>query len=284
MTFNASSQALMRSTPLIKWPGGKRALLDAIIPVLPNCPNRYYEPFLGGGALFFALQSPSAVLSDTNEELINLYVHVRDSPNELISLLKQYVNSEAAYYCIRADNPIAPIQRAARLLYLTTLSFNGIHRVNLKGQFNVPYGKKTHLPTCNVEKILSASRALSTSKIIVSDFEKATEEAGNGDLVYFDPPYTVAHAHNGFVKYNEKIFSWDDQVRLANHASTLLKRGCNVIVSNADHASVAELYEDFECLRIERHSVIAASNAYRRKITEVLYYKRPRTANWQPNP
>lgn len=277
MTYKAPPQELKRASPLVKWPGGKRALLDTIIPVFPSCTNRYFEPFLGGGALFFALQPKKAVLSDTNEELINLYLHVRDFPNQLIRILKKYENSEAAYYRIRDDSPRSPIRRAARLLYLSTLSFNGIHRVNLKGQFNVPYGKKTHLPTCDEEKILAASRMLSRTKLIVSDFENATEPAGKGDLVYFDPPYTVAHAHNGFVKYNEKIFSWDDQIRLANHAAILLKRGCHVIVSNADHSSIAELYRGFECLKIERHSVIAASSKHRRKITETLYYRRSRS-------
>lgn len=273
MAYKLSPHVPIGALPLVKWPGGKRALLDTIIPILPSCANRYFEPFLGGGALFFALQPQDAILSDTNEDLINLYLHVRNLPNELISVLKKYENSETAYYRIRDQSPRSPIRRAARLLYLTTLSFNGIHRVNLKGRFNVPYGKKSHLPTCEEEKILAASRALSTSRLMVSDFEKATEDAGEGDLVYFDPPYTVAHAHNGFVKYNEKIFSWDDQIRLAHHAVTLLKRGCHVIVSNADHSSVGELYRDFELLRIERFSVIAASSEYRRKITEALYYR-----------
>src|SRR5258708_2237826 len=276
MQVKSSPQDARRAPPLIKWPGGKRALLDVIIPILPRQANNYFEPFLGVAALFFALQPEGATLSDTNEELINLYVHVRDSPEKLIDLLKKYKNSEAAYYRVRSESPRGSIQRAARFLYLITLSFNGIHRVNLKGSFNVPYGRKIHLPTYEEDKIFGASRALSTSQLLVADFEVATRKARKGDLVYFDPPYTVAHAHNGFVKYNEKIFSWDDQVRLANHAATLARRGCYVIVSNAYHRSIAALYREFECLKVERYSVIAASSAFRRKIREALYYRTAR--------
>jgi DNA adenine methylase len=239
---------------------------------LPPCNGTYFEPFLGGAALFFALQPKKSVLSDTNHELVNLYQQVRDAPLELISVLKTYENSETAYYGIRAQTPRLPLRRAARLLYLTTMSFNGIHRVNLLGQFNVPYGYKTHLPTYNKTRILDASAALTHSTLKVADFEFATAKARKGDLVYFDPPYTVAHAHNGFLKYNEKIFSWDDQVRLAAHARSLVQRGCRVLISNADHPSVHALYSGFSRYDIERFSRIAASAEHRRLITESLYY------------
>ncbi len=262
----------IKAPPLVKWPGGKRALLSHIIPLLPKATRTYFEPFLGGGALFFALQPDRSILADTNEELINLYVQVRDEPGKLISVLRTFENSENAYYRIRDQSLRSPIRRAARLLYLTTLSFNGIHRVNLQGHFNVPYGRKTHLPSCDEAKIFSASRALASATLRVADFELATEKAGKGDLVYFDPPYTVAHANNGFIKYNEKIFSWDDQVRLARHARTLADRGCHVVISNADHRSVSALYRGFESVKIERFSRIAASSEFRRRIKETLYF------------
>ena len=273
MSVQAAPKNMPYASPLLKWPGGKRALLDSIIPVLPNWTNRYYEPFLGGGALFFALTPRKAVLSDTNDELINLYLQVKNFPLKLISLLKKYENSEEAYYRIREQSPRNPIRRAARLLYLTTLSFNGIHRVNLNGDFNVPYGRKVHLLPCQEDKILAASHALSGAKLLVADFERATKAAGNGDLVYFDPPYTVAHTNGGFVKYNEKIFSWDDQKRLAKHATTLVERGCHVVISNAYHRSVSALYSNFDCVTIERYSVIAASSHFRKKIKERLFFR-----------
>ena len=155
MAFTIDPNTPPKSVPLIKWPGGKRALLKDLLLLLPNSANKYFEPFLGGAALFFALQPRKSVLSDTNEELINLYVHVRDCPDALIHVIRSYKNTETAYYQIRDQTPRSPLRRAARLLYLTTLSFNGIHRVNLQGKFNVPYGHKTHLPTCDEQKILT---------------------------------------------------------------------------------------------------------------------------------
>jgi DNA adenine methylase len=273
MTDTFSACSTVKSPPLIKWPGGKRELLKSILPLLRAAPKRYFEPFVGGAALFFALQPPSALLSDTNEELINLYRQVRNAPDDLIKVLEQFENSEKSYYKVRASKFDCPVSKAARLLYLTKLSFNGIHRVNLKGEFNVPYGHKSHVAPCNQEQIRSSSRALRTAKLKVCDFEVATADAKKGDLIYFDPPYTVAHANNGFIKYNEKIFSWDDQRRLAAHAVRLAKRGCHVVVSNATHYSIAELYADFDAIVAERFSRIAASSAHRRVITESIYYR-----------
>lgn len=269
---NQGEGSAIRIPPLIKWPGGKRALFESIAPHFPTTPKRYYEPFLGGGAVFFALQPKRSWLSDTNEELINLYRQVRDAPDDLIKILRTFKNSEEAYYQIRAQSFRSPKKRAARLMYLTTLSFNGIHRVNLQGQFNVPYGNKTYLDTCDESRIRTASRALASARLDVADFETATRKASAGDLVYFDPPYTVAHAHNGFVKYNERIFSWADQVRLAEHARDLVQRGCHVVISNADHPSVRTLYRDFTVKTIERFSRIAASSAHRKAITEALFF------------
>lgn len=257
--------------PLLKWPGGKRALARQILERVPGRFQTYYEPFFGGGAVFFALKPERAVIGDLNEELINCYRIVQSDPIGLISVLKAFKNDEASYYKIREYRPRTPLRRAARLLYLTRLSFNGIHRVNLKGSFNVPYGRKTHLPAFDEQAVLDASTALAGVTIEVGDFETVTAGATYGDVVYFDPPYTVAHANNGFIKYNEKIFSWADQNRLASHARNLHRRGCTVIVSNADHASVRELYHDADVEIIRRYSVISASKEHRRQITECLF-------------
>jgi DNA adenine methylase len=266
------SRESTKTPPLVKWPGGKRKLVGEIRTLLPKAFGRYYEPFVGSGALFFAIQPPKATLSDTNSELINLYIQVRDRPDELIGALKGFRNTQNDYYKVRDSSPRLPLTRAARFLYLLNLSFNGIHRVNLQGVFNVPYGFKTHLPTFDETRIRSTSKALSGVTLRTADFAGATARAKKGDLVYFDPPYTVAHAHNGFVKYNEKIFSWNDQLRLAELARTLVKRGCHVFVSNADHSSVRALYRGFRMSRIRRFSVIAASSEFRRELTEAVYY------------
>jgi len=258
--------------PLLKWPGGKRALLKYILSVVPRNFDCYYEPFLGGAALFFALQPQRAVLADNHLELINCYTQVRDRPEAVVGYLSSLENSAETYYQVRASEPTDQIERAARLLYLTTLAFNGIHRVNLAGKFNVPYGGKTHLVPCDEQKILVASEALSKASIRCGDFADSVAEAGRGDFVYLDPPYTVAHGKNGFLKYNTKIFSWDDQLRLARIANDLVQRGCRVAVSNADHESIIPLYGNFCRLNIERTSRVAADARHRKATTEVVFY------------
>ena len=257
----------------MKWPGGKRGLLKFIVPQVPKEYGTYYEPFLGGGALFFALQPSKAVLADKNSELISMYRQVQRNPEELIRVLRTLRNSERAYYRIREWRPTTAIEKAARLIYLATLSFNGIHRVNLKGKFNVPYGHKVHVDPCDAAKIRETSRILEGTNLKCQDFERTLQSAEKGDLVYIDPPYTTAHANNGFIKYNSKIFTWDDQRRLANIARELANRGCSVLVSNADHVSIRELYCDFDFTEIKRHSIIAASGSFRRLITECLFYR-----------
>jgi DNA adenine methylase len=260
--------------PLIKWPGGKRKLIPHIRPLIPSRFNQYFEPFLGGAALFFFLRPLKAHLSDKNADLIQAYVQVRDRPEAVIRALSGFKNSERDYYRIRADKPRTTAARAARVLYLTTLSFNGIFRVNLEGRFNVPYGRKTHLQPWDPPRIRGASRVLKETDLRALDFEPALTDAGNGDLVYLDPPYTVAHGNNGFLKYNAKIFSWDDQIRLARVAREIAKRGATVIVSNADHHSIRRLYKDFDSITIERVSIIAAESRFRSRITECLFYAR----------
>jgi DNA adenine methylase len=258
--------------PLLKWPGGKRLLLKYILPLVPLHYNRYYEPFVGGGALFFTLQPSRSILADSNEDLINCYQQVRDNPHVVISHLRKMKNSKEDYYAIRASHYRSKTKQAARLIYLMTLSFNGIHRVNERGEFNVPYGYNTEAIICDKAKILAISTALSSAKLIHRDFASVVSDAAPEDLIYFDPPYTVAHKNNGFVKYNAKIFSWDDQERLAKVAANLATQGCHVIISNADHPSVAELYRGFTMQRIVRSSLIAASADARYPITECVFY------------
>lgn len=261
-----------QSPPLLKWAGGKRRLLDDILPLVPPSFGRYFEPFLGGAALFFALRPPWAYLSDKNAELIHAYLQVRNHPESVIRELRKLKNSEEEYYRVRSSAPEKDAARAARLIYLTALAFNGIYRVNLRGQFNVPYGYKVHLDPCDEERILESSAILRTAVVRQVDFQHAVSDARQGDLIYLDPPYTVAHGNNGFVKYNARIFSWEDQVRLAALARDLVGRGCTVLVSNADHSSIRQLYDGFEVKIIERNSIIAASSGSRSVVTECLFY------------
>jgi DNA adenine methylase len=258
--------------PFLKWPGGKRYLADRIVKHFPAAHGRYYEPFVGSAALFFAHRPADAVLADKNAELIACYEQVRDNCEAVIRRLRKLKNSTADYYRIRAKEPTDGAWRAARLVYLVKLAFNGIYRVNSStGKFNVPYGDHEGRVVFEPEKLRRASRLLQGSKLLVADFEVALADAGEGDLVYLDPPYTVAHNSNGFLRYNTRLFSWEDQVRLANCAQVLADRGCHVVVSNACHKSIRSLYSSFRVHRIIRSSRMAADNTYRRRIAEYLF-------------
>jgi DNA adenine methylase len=245
-------------------------LLHRILPLLPSHFGTYFEPFLGGGALFFALQPPQSVLSDVDPGLVNCYVEVRNNPRRVIAHLRRFKNTESDYYRIRGAPPRSPAAQAARLIYLTTLSFNGIYRLNLNGEFNVPYGRKTHIDPARPDSIASASAALAAVQISCGDFQLIAEQAQPGDLVYCDPPYVVAHSRNGFLKYNSKLFSWDDQVRLAAMARQLSRAGCHVLVTNAHHPAVLDLYHGFRIQTASRASVIAASASHRGTTTECI--------------
>lgn len=259
-------------TPLLKWPGGKRLLAKQIISLSPVRFRCYFEPFLGGGAVFFSLSPAQAVISDSDGELINCYLQIRDHPDLVIDRLRRFKNSEEEYYRVRSSRPRTDVGRAARLMYLISLSFNGIYRLNRLGQFNVPYGRKTHLRVCNPERIREISHALARAHLKCCDFGVSLSAARSGDLVYLDPPYTVAHGSNGFLKYNAKIFSWEDQERLASVAHSLVARGCSVVVSNADHSSIRALYKGFNVLQVRRPSNIAANRKFRVSTTECIFY------------
>lgn len=271
--LDCDNQSSEQRPPLLKWTGGKRWLAPRLIEMISGTTfSRYFEPFCGGAALFFQLAPRRAVLSDLNPELMNCYRQVRQHPNAVIAALRTFKNSEDDYYLVREMRPRLDSRRAARILYLTTLAFNGIYRVNLRGKFNVPYGYKTHLAICDEDRINTASTLLHRAKLVVADFEDVAAEAASHDVIYFDPPYTVAHGNNGFLKYNQRILQWEDQLRLACVAVSAAKRGCKVIVSNADHPSVRKLYSDFTMERVWRASVMAASTSHRRCVTECVFH------------
>lgn len=256
----------------LKWAGGKRWLIPELQRHLPASFNRYIEPFLGGGAVFFALRPTSATLSDLNGDLIELYQVVRDHPQQLRELLLDHEQKHTKdyYYSIRSDVPTAKIERAARTLYLNRTCFNGLYRVNKKGEFNVPIGTKTTVVFPG-EDFNAYSAALVSADLIVADFEEVIDDAEDGDLVYVDPPYTVAHNMNGFLKYNDHIFSWSDQERLRSAISRAAERGAMVIASNANHESIKDLYSGLGIHHeVTRYSVIAGPVAKRNPTSEVL--------------
>jgi len=258
--------------PAFRWAGGKRRLLSQIVPLLPKKYNHYYEPFCGGAALFFHLRPSIATLGDKNEDLINCYRQVKNRCEDVIDVLQGFKNTKRNYYEIRKANPQDRVERAARFIYLVELSFNGLYRVNKDGNFNVPYGYKTK-KKFDFDQIRYASKALADVKLVHGDFETTVAQAQAGDLIYFDPPYTVAHGNNGFVQYNEKIFSWDGQLRLARLANELADRGCIVVISNAEHSSIKSIYGNFTSHAVTRHSGIGAAAAARKHISEFVFTK-----------
>lgn len=267
--------AIEKGAPLFRWVGGKRRLLGQIRPHLPKTFGTYYEPFLGGAALFFDLQPKRGVLADLNNDLIGFYCAVRDNPKALIAELEAYTNNKTEFLRVRSAKPTGKIKRAARFYYLVNLAFNGIYRVNKSGDFNVPYCRNPHRGIVDSEKIMAAHKALADCTIVAGDFEESVVSAKSGDLVYFDPPYTVAHDNNGFLQYNESIFSWSDQERLARVATDLQGRGVTVLISNANHSSLHKLYARAETHLIQRASTIAASGSERGKVKEILVVLRP---------
>lgn len=258
--------------PFLKWAGGKQWLAQALAKELGNLRGSYYEPFVGGGSVFFALAPTSAVLSDVNDELMRTYRIVQELPKQLIARLRRFRFTSDDYYRIRASRPRTPIGEAARFIYLNRTCWNGLFRVNRNGEFNVPPGKFKYDPDfVGASRILSAHRALREAFLRTGDFEVIAENAVKGDLVYLDPPYSVMHSSNGFLRYNEGIFSWEDQKRLAGFARRLSKRGVRVVVSNAAHSSIKELYRGFDCRLIHRRSLLAADCAKRQPVTECLF-------------
>jgi DNA adenine methylase len=264
--------------PFIKWPGGKRWTARHISElVAARLSGTYFEPFLGGGAVFFHLRPPKAVLADVNEDLIATYKTVRRDSKAIIGLLRRYRVTEEDYYRMREQDPKDPIARAARFLYLNRTAFGGVYRLNLKGSFNVPYGGGERTPAIlwKTRILKDAARALRKAQLKVSDFEPILNLARTGDVAYCDPTYTVAHDNNGFVRYNERNFSWSDQKRLAAAAGAATRRGATVIISNAHHDSIRELYTTAQFVTLSRISRITPKVPLRRPVDELLIILNP---------
>jgi DNA adenine methylase len=258
--------------PFLKWPGGKRWLVQKHGALFPSTFSRYIEPFLGGGAVFFHLLPAKAVLADANAELINVYNAIRRHPDAIdkgLRLLHEQ-HSHQLYYRIRSARPTDAIERALRFIYLNRTCFNGMYRVNKKGEFNVPMGSKELVEYPN-GFLRAIAKHLSTATLKVADFEETIDSAGKGDFVFVDPPYTVMHNNNNFIKYNASLFSWEDQVRLSSAIKRAAARGADIMLSNADNHSVETLYFDFgQHHRIVRSSVLAAESEHRCLTSELL--------------
>lgn len=257
--------------PPLKWAGGKRWFAANHRHLLPHSYHKYIEPFVGSAALFFTLRPEQAILADINPELINLYSTIRSNPDGLREKLVRHQrrHSKEYFYEVRKSMPRSDLGKAARFLYLNRTCWNGLYRVNAQGKFNVPIGTKTSV-VMETDDFVTAGRALDCAKLLCSDFEAVVDQAQKNDFLFVDPPYTVAHNFNGFVKYNEVLFSWSDQERLKQAITRAVSRGAKVLVTNAAHDSVRELYSGFEQMYVSRSGVIAGKASARGNFQELV--------------
>jgi DNA adenine methylase len=267
--------------PILKWCGGKRQLLPQIYKAMKSFSpeGHYYEPFVGGGALFFDLRAggwrDAATLGDANERLVRTYIGVRDDVEEVISALSKGKYEKAFFLRERArhiDTAADDAEVAAWMIYLNRTCFNGLYRVNKKGQFNVPFGRYTNPTICDAEGLRAASKALKKTKIVDWDFEKTVKSAEKGDFVYFDPPYVPVSATADFTKYTAGGFGDDDQIRLRDCAIVLKLRGVHVVLSNADCPRVWQLYgaSIFKVTRVEARRNVNSKGSARGAVGELL--------------
>ncbi len=258
--------------PLIKWAGGKRNLLKIYRHLFPKEFNKYCEPFLGSGAVFFFLKPKEAVLIDKNEELINFYEVVRDNPYELMELISTYKVDKDFYYKIRNQNPekLGKIERAARFLYLNKTAYNGLWRVNSKGKFNVPFGKYKKVKFFDKENLLRASKLLNNAKLICGDFEEVIKYTTKGDFVYLDPPYYPLSQTSNFKNYTSEGFSEKDHIRVYEIFKLLDKMGCYVMLSNSNTPFIRNLFKEYNITEVFANRFINSKAEGRGQITELV--------------
>jgi len=277
---SASDSSTASAAPVLKWAGGKRRLLAQYEPYFPEEFRRYFEPFFGGGAVFFWLFSRGMLddtpvfLNDVNPELVNFYSVLRDDCESLIEKLEEHAKRHGKdyYYNTRAkkQRQMKPVNRAARLMYLNRTCFNGLYRVNSKGEFNVPMGRYKNPLICDPAGLRAASAALQHGTFSRGCFEAAVSGAQAGDLVYFDPPYVPLNTTSSFTSYTRENFTLDDQKRLAETFRELAARGVKVSLSNSDTPIVRELYKGFEQHVIMAPRAINSKADRRQKVSELL--------------
>lgn len=259
--------------PFLRWAGGKSWFINHFGELVRKIDiNHYHEPFLGGAAIYFSFEHHRmSYLSDSNEELINAYICIRDNPTTVIQYIRRFENDEDTYYKVRAMRPEDPYQLAARFIYLNQTSYNGIYRVSRSGVYNVPYGKRVNW-SLNENKIYSASEKLQRTNIRCGDFECNKYIIKPHDLIFLDPPYTVSHNDNGFIEYNQNLFSLEDQQRLSQFIDYIKRKDAYYILTNAAHQTIATIFEKGDRrLELNRQSLIGGKNSKRQKISEYIF-------------
>lgn len=272
---------MIKAKPFVKWAGGKRQIINELKKYVPEDYDCYYEPFIGGGALFFELAPKKAVINDSNNELMNVYEVMCDEYkySKMCHLLNSYEvkNSEEFYYELRnKDRDMKKFEklndytRAARTIYLNKACFNGLYRVNSKGEFNVPYNKKNKVNTYDKENLLVVHMYLTMNDVTImnTDFEEALKQAKKGDFVYIDPPYD--QINSSFTSYTLEGFDHNEQRRLAKVFKELSDRGVQVMLSNHNTDLIRELYKDYNIHVIEAKRNINSNGKKRGKVEEVI--------------
>jgi len=267
--------------PFLKWAGGKARQVERILALLPEKVGTYWEPFVGGGAVFFAMAAAGrferAVLSDANQDLIDAYFVVRDSVIDLIERLREHERRHCKeyYYQIRGWNPSSQVGRAARFIYLNKTCFNGLYRVNRKGQFNVPIGRHNKLNIADEETLIAASRALQPTTLLCQDFGGVAPRAigaTDGDAVYFDPPYIPLSTTSSFAQYTRHPFGTAEHERLAIAFRVLVERGVRTVLSNSSAARAMELYGEFDHCLVPAARSINSKGEKRGEVKELLVW------------
>lgn len=274
---------LGRPKPFIKWAGGKSRLASRIVSFFPKEYNKYYEPFLGGGAIYFEIAPQCGTLNDLNKNLIQTYTSVKNNPTELIDELSKVEEAYNAldsleekaryYYDIRDDynqKEMSQIARSAAFIFLNKAGWNGMYRENSNGAFNIPFGKKERIKIYDKKNILSVSQNIQNMKFTSVDYKEAVRDAGDGDLIYFDPPYYPISKTASFTDYQKEGFGEKEQKELHDLALELVKRGCYVVVSNSNCAKSRDMYKDFCVKKISVSRTIGAKSSSRGRIEEII--------------
>ena len=244
--MNKNNQKFTR--PILKWAGGKTQLLKELIPRIPKHYNRYIEPFIGGGALFFALKPTNAIIADSNPELILTYQQLARNIEKVIEYLEQYTNTSETFYKVRAQDwkELPKAEAAARMIYLNKTCFNGLYRVNKQGRFNTPFGRYKNPNICDIEHLHAASDILKNATIICGNYlDVLNKYASPGDFIFLDPPYIPVSKYGDFKRYTKEQFYEKDQIQLSEEFHRLYNLGCSVILTNSHHPLVEQLYIDF---------------------------------------
>jgi len=258
--------------PFLKWAGGKGQLLGQLRARVPKSYGRYFEPFLGGGALFFALRPARCMLGDVNREIVDCYTAVRDDVKGLVAALRDHRYDADHYYAVRDADPgkLPLVERAARTIFLNKTGFNGLYRVNRAGKFNVPFGRYAKPAICDEENLIACSAALANAELVAGDFGQVAARARAGDFVYFDPPYVPLSRTAAFTAYAPGGFDLDAQARLAAFFDKLAARGVALLLSNSDVPEIRKLYARYRIDTIEATRVINCKATRRGPVNELL--------------